>query len=50
MACIVKYVSGDAFGQIFITDTNREHLDQILASTVRDYKLFQVDGGQVSAT
>lgn len=50
VACIVKYVSGDAFGQIFITDTNREHLDQILASTVRDYKLFQVDGGQVSAT
>ena len=24
---IVRLVSGDAFGQIFITDTNRDHLD-----------------------
>lgn len=27
---IVKLVAGDNFGQIFITDTNREHLDRIL--------------------
>ena len=29
---IVKLVSGDRFGQIFITDTNRGHLDAILSS------------------
>lgn len=44
---IVRYASGDAFGQIFITDTNREHLDQILAATQRDYRLFNVSDGQV---
>ena len=27
---IVKLVAGDKFGQIFITDTNREHLDKIM--------------------
>ena len=27
---IIKLVAGDNFGQIFITDTNREHLDRIL--------------------
>ena len=27
---IINYVSGNEFGQIFITDTRREHLDQRL--------------------
>lgn len=44
---IVEYVSTGDFGQIFITDTNREHLDQILAATAKDYKLFSVAGGEV---
>lgn len=45
---IVDYVSSaDNFGQIFITDTNREHLDRILAATHRDYKLFTVRSGVV---
>lgn len=44
---IVEYVSGDEFSQIFITDTNRDHLDQILQSTSRDYRLFEVNEGQV---
>lgn len=44
---IIDYVSGDDFGQIFITDTRREHLDQILASTERDYRLFGVTEGEV---
>lgn len=47
VACIVDYVSGKDFGQIFITDTNREHLDSILASTSRSYKLFDVSHGKV---
>ena len=42
---IVRLVSGDDFGQIFITDTNRDHLDKILKHTNEDYKLFHVQGG-----
>ena len=45
---IVDLVSGDDFGQIFITDTNREHLDQILATSAHDYKIFGVEDGEVS--
>ena len=44
---IVKLVSGDGFGQIFITDTNRDHLDQILRSVSYDYKLFDVENGDI---
>lgn len=42
---IVKLVSDDNFGQIFITDTNREHLDEILQSINDDYHLFYVENG-----
>ena len=45
---IVKLVSGDNFGQIFITDTNRDHLDQILHSSNHEYKIFEVDHGEIS--
>ena len=45
---IVKLVSGNDFGQIFITDTNREHLDKILQSGSFDYRIFHVEGGEVS--
>lgn len=44
---IVKLVSSNDFGQIFITDTNREHLDQILQSGSFDYRIFTVDSGNV---
>jgi DNA replication and repair protein RecF len=44
---IVGLVSGDDFGQIFITDTNREHLDQILAASSHDYKIFNVEDGEI---
>lgn len=44
---IVNLVAGDSFGQIFITDTNREHLDGILAATASDYRLFHVKGGEI---
>ena len=45
---IVKLVAGDSFGQIFITDTNREHLDKILKKVKGDYKLFEVEDGVVT--
>lgn len=44
---IVKLVSGDSYGQIFITDTNRDHLDEILHNSVMDYKIFSVDNGEI---
>ena len=44
---IVRLVSGDSFGQIFITDTNRDHLDQILSAGATDFKLFRVEQGNV---
>ena len=46
---IVRLVSGDSFGQIFITDTNRDHLDQILARTDSDYRLFHVSEGRIES-
>lgn len=45
---IVKLVAGDSFGQIFITDTNRDHLNKILKKIEGDYKLFEVDNGMVN--
>ena len=44
---IVNLVSGEDFGQIFITDTNREHLDQILAASAHEYKIFNVEDGEI---
>lgn len=45
---MVRLVSGDEFGQIFMTDTNREHLDQILRHTDKPYKIFNVANGEIT--
>ena len=45
---IVRLVSGDDFGQIFITDTNRDHLDKILQGSGFSYKLFSVENGEIN--
>ncbi len=47
---IVRLVSNDRFGQIFITDTNRDHLDQILSNSGGDYRLFHVEKGVITET
>lgn len=44
---IVDVVSSDRFGQIFITDTNRTHLDEIMERLQGDHCMFTVDGGVV---
>ena len=44
---IVNLAAGDEFGQIFITDTNRDHLDQILSASSHDYRIFHVDNGDI---
>ncbi len=45
---IVKIVGGEMFGQVFITDTNRGHMDDILQMQGVDYKLFTVFDGEIS--
>ncbi len=45
---IVELVSGDRFGQIFITDTNREHLNQILGRLNGEHRLFYVENGDIT--
>lgn len=44
---IVKLVSSDHFGQIFITDTNRKYLDEIIHFIGSQYNIFSVDRGEV---
>lgn len=44
---IVKVVSGEQFGQIFLTDTNREHLDSIIQKMETDYRIFNVKEGKL---
>ena len=44
---IVRLVAGESFGQIFITDTNRDHLDKILRNAALDYKIFHVEAGEL---
>lgn len=45
---IVSLVKNDLFGQIFITDTNRDHLDSILQKSDGDYRIFHVKNGNVT--
>ncbi len=45
---IVSLVASKEYGQIFITDTNREHLDKILQANSFDYQLFSVHDGEVT--
>ncbi|MBR5725536.1 MAG: DNA replication and repair protein RecF [Muribaculaceae bacterium] len=45
---IVDVVSSNRFGQIFITDTNRTHLDEIVARHGGGHCLMHVEGGAVT--
>lgn len=46
---IVSMVSnGENFGQIFITDTNRTHLDEIVRHSGSDYRIFTVKDGNIT--
>lgn len=44
---IVSLVLGDDFGQIFVTDTNREHLDKMLEATTHNYRIFEINNGEI---
>lgn len=45
---IIKLTSEESFGQVFITDTNRENLDKILVNGNDNYKLFNVCNGEIN--
>ena len=45
VAQIIRLVSDEQFGQIFITDTNRKYLDKILETMNHDFALFEVEQG-----
>lgn len=42
---IIEVVAGPAFGQIFITDTNRRHLDDIVGHIPSEHALWHVSDG-----
>lgn len=44
---IVEMVQSDEFGQIFITDTDRQHLTEILKPN-ENAKIFHVENGQIA--
>ena len=46
---IVNLVSGDEFGQIFITDTNRENPDHLLQRTGEQFRIFYVEDGHIES-
>lgn len=45
---IIGLMGQPSFGQIFITDTNRENLDRMLEGTDGEYKIFHVSQGCVT--
>lgn len=45
VANIVDVARRDIFGQTFITDTNRDHLDSIMSGSGADYRLWEVTDG-----
>ncbi len=47
---IMELVTSESFGQIFITDTNRTHLDEIMRRTGGDYRMWSVRDGIFTPT
>ena len=45
---VVRLVSENEFEQIFITDTNREHLHDILKQMNHDFRVFYADNGSIT--
>ena len=42
---IMEVVSMPTFGQIFVTDTNLAHFDEIIANVAGEYRLWKVENG-----
>ncbi|PID94585.1 MAG: DNA replication and repair protein RecF [Bacteroidales bacterium] len=48
VANIIKEISTDDFGQIFISDTNREHIDSVINKHLDTYKSFYIENGSIA--
>ncbi len=46
---IIQLAESPEIGQIFITDTNRTHLDEIMRRTAGNYRLWEVSSGEFKA-
>lgn len=46
---LMQMVSNHDFGQVFITDTNVDRVNQVFKKIGVEYKLFNVSGGQIHA-
>ncbi|MDR0725864.1 MAG: DNA replication and repair protein RecF [Prevotellaceae bacterium] len=44
---LIAFVTGNGFGQIFLTDSNKSRLDALLKKTEADYRLFGMNAGKV---
>ncbi|MDR1582451.1 MAG: DNA replication and repair protein RecF [Prevotellaceae bacterium] len=44
---LISFVTGNGFGQIFLTDSNKSRLDTLLEKTAANYKLFKMNSGNV---
>ena len=44
---LMELVSEDAFGQLFITDTNRPRLEKIFSEIGQPIRIFEIERGQV---
>ncbi|MDR3246607.1 MAG: DNA replication and repair protein RecF [Prevotellaceae bacterium] len=44
---LIAFVTGNGFGQIFLTDSNKNRLDTLLQKTDADYKLFKMNSGNI---
>lgn len=44
---ILNLVSSDTYGQIFITDVNRDHLDRMLDIPGNGFRMFSVENGEI---
>lgn len=44
---LISLVAHNSFGQIFITDTNRAHLESVVSQTGKEYRFFEVANGDI---
>jgi DNA replication and repair protein RecF len=44
---LIKLVSGQTFGQIFITDTDRNNISQLMTEVNSDFKIFEIIQNQI---
>jgi DNA replication and repair protein RecF len=46
---IIELVSEERFGQIFVTDTNREHLEKLVGDMDIEHTIFKITDGKISS-